>query len=82
MTNSEPTLKLTKIEREFCESVETGRIMRDADGQIIFLRTVINQAGEKVFTGAVLCEDFFPFIIDRLGEVWTIEDLLKLEVEE
>lgn len=82
MTNSKPTLKLTKIEREFCESVETGRIMRDADGQIIFLRTAINQSGEKVFTGAVLCEGLFPFIIERLGEVWTIEDLLKLEVEE
>ena len=82
MTNSEPTPKLTKMERKFCESAKTGHIMRDEDGQIIFLRTVINQAGEAVFTGAVLCEDFFPFIIDRLGEVWSIEDLLKLEVEE
>ena len=80
--------KLTKKERKFCELVETGWIARDADRRIwIFLNkppksdfgwSEIGHSMYYIFKDV----DPFSFIKWEDEEPWSVEDLLKLEVEQ
>ena len=72
----EPTPKLTKREREFLESFEypvDKIIIRDINGLFLDYKrgTPMNIS---------IKEDMLPFI--KLGETWSFEELMKLEVEE
>ena len=79
--------KLTKKERMFCELVETGWIARDADRRIwIFLKkppksdfgwSEIGHSMSHIFKDV----NPFSFIKREDEEPWSVEDLLKLEVE-
>lgn len=80
----EPTPKLTKKERIFCEIVRHGYIARDKDKRLYLygcqpsLRSS-EWAGERWID---LDRNSFPFITWESNKDWSIEDLLKLEVEE
>lgn len=88
--------KLTKKERQFCELVETGWICRDGCGHLNY-RPYANKPHKdlcvlswkgNVITGTVLhCINAtlpidFSFITWDDKEPWSVEELLKLEVEE
>ena len=88
--------KLTKKERQFCELVETGWITRDRDGKLGF-RTLKPSKGISYWNvddhehpdyiympiyHKPIFECNFSFITWDDAEPWSIEDLLKLEVEE
>lgn len=84
-----PQYKLTKKERLFCELVETGWIARDKDGRCrwYFEKKLFktneywhNNSIYQVEMHKLPCE--FPFIKWQDAEPWSVEDLLKLEVEE
>ena len=82
----EPTPKLTKAERDFCMTIdEDGYIARDEDGRI-FLYDKLPEKGENrhLCTGNLMriSPDAFSFIQWDDEKPWSIEDLLKLEVEE
>lgn len=85
----EPAPKLTSKERAFCEviSVFPNRyIARGSDSQLIlFCGKPIkeDQTWDIDWCGSYFSidEDFFPFIKWEDEEPWSIEDLLKLEVE-
>ena len=67
--------KLTKREREFLECfahLAYGKICR----KIYELYVISSYTGDSLS----ISDNMFPFI--KPGEVWTFEDLLKLEVEE
>ena len=67
--------KLTKREREFLECfahLAYGKVCR----KIYELYVISSYTGDSLS----ISNDMFPFI--NSGEVWTFEDLLKLEVEE
>lgn len=71
----EPVPKLTRREREFLECFTHPaykKIFRNDYG----LYVAVCEPGN----GLSISDDMFPFI--KPGEVWTFEDLLKLEVEE
>lgn len=77
--------KLTKKERMFCELVETGWITRDRNGAIWWgykrpTKKVCSWigAGATLYAGAIAK---FSFIKWEDEEPWSVEDLLKLEVE-
>lgn len=75
-TYEEPAPKLTKREKEFLESFEypvDKIIIRDINGLFLDYKcgTPMNIS---------IKEDMLPFI--KMGETWTFEDLLELEVEE
>lgn len=75
-TYEEPSPKLTKREKEFLESFEypvDKIITRDING--LFL-----DYNRRTPMHILIKEDMFPFI--KMGETWTFEDLLELEVEE
>lgn len=86
--------KLTKKERQFCELVETGWITRDKDGDICFRtykpyeKTGRYWQGYSGSDGQLLHLDKigsalkFSFITWEDKEPWSVEELLKLEVEE
>lgn len=80
----EPAPKLTKKERIFCEIVRHGYIARDKDKRLYLygcqpsLRSS-EWAGERWID---LDRNSFPFITWESNKDWSIEDLLKLEVEE
>lgn len=84
----EPAPKLTKKERVFCEIVRHGYIARDENGSIachfpepqknIPRHSWHNFYNYKIF----LDENSFSFIEWKDEKPWSIEDLLKLEVEE
>lgn len=83
--------KLTVKERDFCELAETGWIARDEDGRICYYEekpikqneflswTVMNSVGMYLKNKSKIN---FPFIKWEDEEAWSVEDLLKLEVEE
>ena len=67
--------KLTKREREFLECfahLAYGKVCR----KIYELYVISSYTGDSLS----ISNDMFPFI--NSGEVWTLEDLLKLEVED
>ena len=80
--------KLTQRERKLCEVIETGWIARDKNGMLFLYdeepgKGVITWSREasasrldKILLGG------FAFIRWQDDEPWTVEDLLKLEVEE
>ena len=71
----EPAPKLTRREREFLECFTHPaykEIFRNNYGLYVTACEPRN--------GLSISNDMFPFI--KLDEVWTLEDLLKLEVEE
>ena len=82
--------KLTKRERAFCEAVQTGWIARDCDVVLCYFDSKPNlQTGVWSSEGGcyVNLEVFglqhsFMFISDLAANPWSVEDLLKLEVEE
>ena len=70
----EPAPKLTKREREFLECF-THPAFKE-----IYRKSYGLYVGTGEPEGALsISDDMFPFI--KPGEVWTFEDLLKLEVE-
>lgn len=80
----EPAPKLTKKERIFCEIVRHGYIARDKDGFLCVydsfpVQRILNWFGDLWIK---IDPDTFRFITWESGKVWSIESLLKLEVEE
>ena len=71
----EPVHKLTKKEREFLECF-THPAYKEIFRNNYGLYVTTCEPGN----GLSISNDMFPFI--NSGEVWTLEDLLKLEVEE
>lgn len=80
----EPALKLTKKERIFCEIVRHGYIARDKDGSLCVYDSFPVQRILNWFEDLwiKIDPDTFRFITWESGKVWSIESLLKLEVEE
>lgn len=83
----EPVPKLTKAEKGFCEVIKDGYIARDKNGDLYLYNnspyvteTDWRAAGYDRCTR--LCSEFFPFITWESNKAWSIEDLLKLEVED
>lgn len=90
--------KLTKKERQFCELVETGWIARDKNGGLRwwrkrnkpekFLDLLEWLNGEKFIDMSYMWDTLFQtdilfsFVKWEDSEPWSVEDLLKLEVEE
>ena len=89
--------KLTKKERQFCELVETGWIVRGELGDLNFwikkpekrhqgaygYWMASSNDDEKYNNGISNCLNIkFSFITWDDAEPWSVEDLLKLEVEE
>ena len=80
--------KLTKKERQFCELVETGWIARSKNGCLnLFSKrpTKLTNcwfSNYNPFSDLTLFNFGFSFITWDDAEPWSIEDLLKLEVEE
>lgn len=84
----EPAPKLTKAERGFCEIVETGYIARDLVNNSISYYSAKpyidshNYFWNSPYTSIELSPEYFSFIKWEDKKPWSIEDLLKLEVEE
>lgn len=89
--------KLTKKERQFCELVETGWIARDKDGKSYYAtqkpyksESSLYNPGEWVVPGGhnytklrdICGYKTFSFITWDDKEPWSVEELLKLEVED
>lgn len=83
----EPAPKLTKDEAIFCNIVD-GFIARDKDGSLALYSSEPYLENEYWFdsdteaSGTTIKSDLFPFITYKSEKYWSIEDLLKLEVEE
>lgn len=82
----EPAPKLTKAEKGFCEVVKDGYIARDKNGDLYLYNNppYVTETDWRANYGHCtrLCSKFFPFITWESNRNWSIEDLLKLEVEE
>lgn len=83
----EPAPKLTKAEKGFCEVIKDGYIARDKNGDLYLYNNppyVAESEWRSVGYGryARLCSKFFSFITWESNKAWSIEDLLKLEVED
>lgn len=80
----EPAPMLTKEERVFCEIVRHGYIARDKDGSLCVYDSFPVQRILSWFEDLwiKIDPDTFRFITWESGKVWSIESLLKLEVEE
>lgn len=79
----EPTPKLTKAEKGFCEIIKDGYIARDKNGDLYLYNNppyVTETDWRECGHCTRLCTKFFPFITWESGKAWSIEDLLKLEV--
>ena len=85
--------KLNKKERQFCELVESGWIARDeGENQLYYFdEEPVKDAKHKIwesvpFSRTIALHQFnncnFDFITCDDKEPWSIEELLKLEVEE
>jgi hypothetical protein len=80
--------KLTKKERQFCELVETGCIARCKNGDLYIFSARPTKltncwfSNYKAYSNITLFNVPFSFITWDDAEPWSIEDLLKLEVEE
>lgn len=85
--------KLNKKERQFCELVETGWIVRNSDGKLTLFGNkpaknytscwggqYYHHINSSFFTKYINCN--FSFITWEDEEPWSVEELLKLEVEE
>lgn len=80
----EPAPKLTKKERVFCEIVRHGYITRDKDGSLCVYdsfpaQRTLNWVEDRWVN---IDSDTFQFITWESGKAWSIESLLRLEVEE
>lgn len=89
--------KLTKKERYFCEILESGYIARNKDGSLAFFqdypvrhtaqwinqfyRTPATLSFTTLALGIMHIDRAFAFITWDDKSPWSIEDLLKLEVE-
>ncbi len=82
----EPAPKLTKAEKGFCEILDDGYIARDKNGDLYLYNNPphVTETDWRADYGHCtrLCTKFFPFITWESNRNWSIEDLLKLEVEE
>lgn len=82
----EPVPKLTKAEKGFCEIIKDGYIARDKNGDLYLYNNppYVTETDWRADYGHCtrLCSKFFPFITWESNRNWSIEDLLKLEVEE
>lgn len=82
----EPTPKLTKAEKGFCEIIKDGYIARDKNGELYLYNNppYVTETDWRANYGHCtrLCSKFFPFITWESNRYWSIEDLFKLEVEE
>lgn len=82
----EPAPKLTKTEKGFCEIIKDGYIARDKNGDLYLYNNppYVTETDWRANYGHCtrLCTKFFPFITWESNRNWSIEDLLKLEVEE
>lgn len=82
----EPAPKLTKTEKGFCEIIKDGYIARDKNGDLYLYNNppYVTETDWRADYGHCtrLCTKFFPFITWESNRNWSIEDLLKLEVEE
>ncbi len=88
--------KLTKKERQFCELVEAGWICRDENGFLCLYSTKPQCKNSHEWQPPHYCTSFslssslvrnvmdcsFSFITWEDEEPWSVEELLKLEVEE
>ena len=80
--------KLTKKERQFCELVETGWISRCKNGNLCIYSRKPTKLTNCWFSNYDNYADLtlfkldFSFITWDDAEPWSVEDLLKLEVEE
>lgn len=83
----EPAPKLTKDEAIFCNIVD-GFIARDKDGSLALYSSEPYLENEYWFdsdteaSGTTIKSDLFPFITYKSEKYWSIEELLRLEVEE
>lgn len=80
-----PTLTLK--ERRFCEIVKSGYIARDRSGELwVHYKEPIQCDSYMWHSGfglySLLNSENFKFITWESGKAWSIEELLKLEVEE
>ena len=84
--------KLTKKERQFCELVETGWIIRDIQGNLWCSKNkpayIIDDEGCETWMSraGILIDCRFPnckfeFVKHDDKEPWSVEELLKLEYE-
>lgn len=87
--------RLTKKERMFCELIETGWISRDENGDL-YVRNYKPSKSRGYWFGMcgkpkehgcdyisnIIFHDVFSFITWKDKEPWSVEELLKLEVEE
>jgi hypothetical protein len=82
--------KLTKRERAFCEAVQTGWIARDCDMELCYFKnepTLLSgvwssEDSQYASFKELNLQDPFMFIRDTDAACWSVEELLKLEVEE
>ena len=85
--------KLTKKERKFCEFLETGYIARDENGNLGYYdRKPGKSSHDNCWTSGfgwsridnceLIYDVNFDFIKWEDTEPWSVEELLKLEVEE
>ena len=85
--------KMTKKERMFCELANKGWIARDKDCEVWWWEvkpvkckerwTYSNKVSEAFScNGSIPFEVEFPFVKWEDEEPWSVEDLLKLEVEQ
>lgn len=80
--------KLTKRERAFCESVQTGWVARECNMHLFYFskKPQFAQGAWMTHVGQHCrikgIEDDFIFIKDTDAECWAVEDLLKLDVIE
>lgn len=87
------SVTLNKKERMFCELVETGYIARDKDGKIYWYKAIPNKricdwydSITQVHISFEFIDEYsenlkFDFIKWEDEKPWSVEDLLKLEVE-
>ena len=76
---------LTAKERAFCEIVNEGYIARDKDGELYIYANEPPKREEQWCSDVdfiPLNNEYFSFIIWEDEKPWSIEELLKLEVEE
>ena len=85
--HQEPAPKLTKAERGFCEIVKEGWIARDKNESLSYHSNLpeYDESSEYWVSDFGIVEiprQHFNFITWKSGKAWSIEDLLKLEVED
>jgi hypothetical protein len=79
----EPAPKLTAEEYAFCKIATNGYIARNERGSLHIYseKPVQNISGWRALNWKELNRDYFQFITWESGKAWSINDLLKLEVE-